>query len=165
MSKVIVEAILRTWDRQRDYAMRLVADLSQDDMISQPVPGVIMNHPAWVFSHIGLYPPVLSAILRGEPFEDPINSPYGKDSRPLSEAAAYAEKSTLMDGYFRGHDDLAATLARADLGVLALPIPLARWKQRFPFVADAIIHLMIDHEMGHLGQISAWRRAGKRASV
>jgi hypothetical protein len=165
MNKPIVDAILRTWDRQRDYAVRLVADLSQSDMVSQPVPGVVMNHPAWIFSHIGLYPPVLAAILREESFVDPINSPFGKDSKPLSDAGAYADKATLMDAYFRGHDELAETLMRADLNVLAKPIPLARWKERFPFIADVIVHLMVNHEAGHLGQVSAWRRAGKRPSV
>jgi len=165
MSNVIVDAILRTWERQRDYAARLVADLTDADMLSQPVPGVVMNHPAWVFSHIGLYPPVLSAILRGTPFTDPITTPYGKDSKPLADPRAYAPKAQLMEQYFRGHDELAEALAEADPAVLAKPIPLARWQQRFPFIADAIVHLMIDHEMGHLGQVSAWRRAGKRPSV
>ena len=74
MSRVLIDAILRTWERQRDYAERLVADLSDADMVSQPVPGVIMNHPAWVYSHVGLYPPVLAAILREESFEDPAKS-------------------------------------------------------------------------------------------
>lgn len=165
MSRVLIDAILRTWARQRDYAQRLVADLSSADMTSQPIPGITLNHPAWIFSHIGLYPSVLSAILRGAPFQDPITSPYGKDSRPVADPAAYAEKDALMAHYFRDHDELAQTLAATDESVLARPIPLPRWEQRFPFIADAIVHLMIDHEMGHLGQLSAWRRAGGRSSV
>jgi len=165
MSKVLIDAILRTWERQRDYAERLVADLSDEDMVSQPVPGVVMNHPAWVYSHIGLYPPVLAAILREQPFDDPAKSPYGKESKPLADIHAYARKPMLIAEYLRDHDDLAEALSNADEKILAKPIPLERWKPRFPFVADAVVHLMIDHEMGHLGQVSAWRRAGKRAAV
>lgn len=165
MERVLIDAILRTWARQRDYAQRLVADLSDADMVSQPVPGVVMNHPAWTFGHIGIYPPVLAAILEGRPFEDPIHHRYGRDSRPLPDPAAYPPKAELMAAYLEGHDRLAAVLERTDPAVLAQPIPLERWKSRFPLIADAVVHLMIDHESTHLGQVSAWRRAGGRPSV
>jgi uncharacterized damage-inducible protein DinB len=56
-------------------------------------------------------------------------------------------------------------LERIDPSRLAGAIPLERWKQRFPLIADAVVHLMIDHESTHLGQVSAWRRAGGRPSV
>jgi hypothetical protein len=165
MGDVVIGAILRTWARQRDYAVRLVADLSDADMVSQPVPGVVMNHPAWVYSHIGIYPPVLAAILQGRPFEDPIRHRYGRESRPESDVNAYPRKAQLMAEYLRGHDELADVLERTDPAVLARPIPLERWKERFPVIADAVVHLMIDHEAGHLGQVSAWRRAGGRRAV
>src|SRR5690606_7300972 len=79
---ILIDAVARTWDKQEDYARRLLADLSDEDMVSQPVPGVTLNHPAWTLSHLTVYSPVLSAILRAEPFEDPINSPFGRDSSP-----------------------------------------------------------------------------------
>ncbi len=166
--RVLIDAILASWAKQRDYAARLTADLSDADMTHQPVPGVVMNHPAWVFSHLSLYPPTLCAILRGGregEFPDPIRSPYGKDSRPVADAAAYKPKRELLAAYFDGHDELARVLGQTDPAVLARPIPLARWTQRFPLVADALVHLMLDHEAGHLGQVSAWRRAGGRAAV
>ncbi|MBX3407047.1 MAG: DinB family protein [Phycisphaeraceae bacterium] len=167
-TRVLVGAILNSWAAQRDYAARLTADLSDADMRSQPVPGVVMNHPAWVFSHLSLYPPVLTAILRGAnegEFADPIKSPFGKDSRPVSDRAAYLPKQELLAAYFAGHDGLAQALEGADASALARPIPLKRWEKRFPLVADALVHLMLDHEAGHLGQVSAWRRAGGRAAV
>lgn len=165
MSRVLIDAVVRTWAKQRDYAQRLVADLSAEDMVLQPVAGVVMNHPAWVYSHIGLYPPVLTAILRGEPFEDPAKSPYGKESKPSNDLKAYQPKVRLLEKFFKDHDELGDTLARVDERVLAQVVPLERWTTRFPYIADVVVHLMIDHEMGHLGQVSAWRRAGKRPSV
>lgn len=161
----IIDAIVRTWERQKDYAQRLLADLSDADMVSQPVPGVVLNHPAWTFSHLAVYPPVLTAILRGEAFEDPMKSPYGRDSKPVGELSAYASKAALVREYLRGHDELRDTLRGVDPAVLDRPIPLERWKERFPLVSDAIVHLMIDHESGHLGQVSVWRRAGGRGRV
>jgi hypothetical protein len=167
-ANVLVSAMLRSWAMQREYAGRLVADLREEEMVSQPVAGVVMNHPAWVFSHLSLYPPTLSAILRGAregEFADPIKSPFGKDSRPLADAGAYASKDALMAQFFDGHDELAAVLGAVKPDALVQPIPLKRWEQRFPRVGDALVHLMLDHEAGHLGQVSAWRRAGGRAAV
>lgn len=162
---ILVDAILRTWERQKDYAQRLLADLSDADMVSQPVPGVTLNHPAWTISHLTVYSPVLAAILRGESFQDPIQSKYGRDSKPESDISAYPRKAALVAEYLRTHDELAATLRGVNPAVLDKPIPLERWRERFPFVADAIVHLMIDHESAHLGQISVWRRAGGRGRV
>ncbi len=167
-TSILVGAILGSWAKQRDYAARLVEDLSDEDMVSQPVADVVMNHPAWVFSHLSLYPPTLSAILRGAregEFADPIRSPFGKDSRPVGERSAYLPKGALMASFFDGHDELAAVLNAVHGEALAQPIPLKRWEQRFPRVADALVHLMLDHEAGHLGQVSAWRRAGGRSAV
>jgi hypothetical protein len=165
MTDAATAAIVRTWQRQREYAQRLVADLNDRDMLSQPVPGVVMNHPAWTFAHIALYPPVLAAILRSQSFRDPLDSPYGRGSRPSSDPGAYPPKGKLMADYFSAHDDLESALRDADPALLARPIPLARWEQRFPLIGDAVVHLMLHHESAHLGQISAWRRAGGRPPV
>lgn len=165
MPDPLIAGILRSWSYQRDYAVKLVADLSEADMVSQPVPGVVMNHPAWVYGHCGVYPPVLAAMLEGKAFEDPIKHRYGRDSRPTPNRADYPSKTEILGGFLAGHDRLAEVLGRVDPGVLARPIPLERWKQRFPTIADAVAHLMLEHEAGHLGQVSAWRRAGGRPAV
>jgi hypothetical protein len=161
----MIVGILRSWQYQRDYAVKLVADLADADMTSQPVPGVVMNHPAWVYGHCGIYPPVLAAMLEGKAFEDPIKHRYGRDSKPTSNRGDYPAKAEIVGSFLAGHDQLAAVLERVDLAVLARPIPLERWKQRFPTIADAVAHLMLEHEAGHLGQVSAWRRAGGRPAV
>src|ERR1051325_5580591 len=165
MADALIAGILRSWQYQRDYAIKLVADLSDEEMVSQPVPGVVMNHPAWVYGHCGIYPPVLAAMLEGKSFEDPIKHKYGRDSRPTSDRADYPQKAEIVGSFLDAHDRRAEVLGKADAEVLARPIPLERWKQRFPTIADAVAHLMLEHEAGHLGQVSAWRRAGKRPPV
>ena len=161
----LLTAILRSWASQRDYAARLVADLSDADMVTQPVRGITMNHPAWTFGHLGAYTPVLIKVLREEPFEDPIKHPFGRDSKPQADPGVYPTKGTLMGAYFADHDTLDKTIRAIDPAVFAKPTPLARWVPRWPLIADAVVHLMIDHESTHLGQVSAWRRAGGRPPV
>ena len=165
MSGALIGALLRAWAHQRDYAQRLVADLSDEDMGSQPLRGVAMNHPAWVLGHLSAYPPALRAMLLGEPFEDPKGHRYGRDSRPSDRIDDYPRKEALLRDFFAAHDALAATLESVDPAVLDRPTPLERWVPRWPRIADATVHLMIHHESAHLGQISAWRRAGGRPSV
>jgi hypothetical protein len=165
MADALIAGILRSWQHQRDYAQRLLADLSDQDMVSQPVPGITLNHPAWTLGHLSPYPPVLAAILKGEAFVDPLNSKYGRGTKPTSDPSAYPPKAELLAGFLSGHDLLARTLESTDPSVMANPIPLARWKDRFPRIGDAVLYLMLSHEGAHLGQISAWRRAGNRPAV
>jgi hypothetical protein len=161
----MMKAIVRTWAAQREYAAKLVADVPEAAMVSQPVAGVLMNHPAWTLGHLLPYCSTVAAMLRGEAFPDPMHSPFAKGSSPSADLGVYPEKAVLVADYLRAHDDAAAALEAADASVMGLKIPLARWEQRFPLVGDAVVYLMVSHEATHLGQLSAWRRAGGRAAV
>lgn len=165
MDKTLIKSILRSWEHQRDYAERLVADLPDDQLVAQPVPGQTMNHAAWILGHLSAYPPVLTAMLQNAPFEDPANHPCGRDSHPLSDRAAYPPKAQIVAHYLTVHDGLSETLADIDPSILQHSTPLARWQERFPHLSDACIHLMLHHEGVHLGQLSAWRRAMGLPSV
>ena len=49
----------------------------------------------------------------------------------------------------------AATLA----ATLATPHPHEGARKYFPTIGDHVVFLMTSHEMDHLGQLAAWRRA------
>src|ERR1051325_4713444 len=104
MADALIFGILRSWQYQRDYAVKLVADLSDADMVSQPVAGVVMNHPAWVYGHCGIYPPVLAAMLEGRSFEDPIKHRYGRDSKPTANRGDYPAKDVIVSVFLWGDD-------------------------------------------------------------
>lgn len=161
----LVTLLLRSWSQQRDYAERLIRDLSDADMTAQPVAGVTMNHPAWALGHLSAYPPVLAAMARRETPVDPISHPFGRDSKPVNDPTVYGSKEKIVSAYFGAHDELADTLASVDPSVMNDPIRVERWRERFPTLAHACFYLMTTHEATHLGQISAWRRAGGRPAV
>ena len=50
-------------------------------------------------------------------------------------------------------------MTAADPAALAAPHPNEKSRAHFPTVGDYAIFLMTGHEMDHLGQIAAWRRA------
>lgn len=152
----IIDALLYGWDKNLDYARKLVADLPDDKLAFQPAPR--MNHPAWIFSHLNLYHPVMVAILRSQPFEDPKTHPFGMQSKPTASRADYPSKQALIDTYAKGHDEVAAAIKVSGEAKLLEPPPLERWRNLMPVNATLFAYLMLVHESTHLGQLSAWRR-------
>jgi hypothetical protein len=159
---LFIDSLLIGWERNTDYAKRLVADLSDAQMIVQPHGA---NHPAWIFSHLNLYHPVLVALVRGQPFEDPKNHKFGMQSKPQQDATLYGTKQQLIDAFVKGHTDLAAALREVGDAAIDKPMPLERWKAPFPKIGSILGYIMLVHESTHLGQISAWRRVQGLPSV
>jgi uncharacterized damage-inducible protein DinB len=159
----LASAILITWRRNGAYALRLVGDLAPEQFAAQPVPGRVMNHPAWILSHLNVYAPICSALIRAEPFADPIDHPHG----PKSEVAptGYPPPDRLLRAYEASHAEAEQALTRASPEALAAATPLARWHTLHPTVGDMLVTLMVKHESHHLGQLSAWRRAMGLARV
>lgn len=150
---------------QREYALALVDDLDETDMLLQPVEGVIMNHPAWILSHLLAYLPVMTTMLDGGVPDDPIDHQHGRKSMPLADVSAYLPKQRLIENYVFEHERAEEAFRFAKLEVLQSETPIPRFVERFPTVSHVVIHLMIKHEAVHLGQLSAWRRAGGRPAV
>ena len=160
---IMIETLLTSWDKNLDYARRLVDDIPDDRMTYQPAAD--MNHPAWVFSHLNAYHPVIAAMVRGQSFDDPKDHPFGMKSKPVADASVYPSKSELVETFGRGHDEVTAALRAATPESLAAPIPLERWVKYFANVGVALGYLMLLHESTHFGQLSAWRRVQGMPSV
>lgn len=155
----IASAVLITFKRNGPYALRLVGDLSPDQFVAQPVPGRLLNHPAWILSHLNVYAPICAAMLRGERFEDPLEARYGQKSEVSPDPREYDNPTRLSAEYRRLHDDAERALIDADADIFAAPNPLERWRTMHPTTGDMLVTLMVKHEAAHLGQLSAWRRA------
>ncbi|MCE2790824.1 MAG: DinB family protein [Planctomycetota bacterium] len=143
-----------------DWAQRLTADLSPEQMTLQP-PGdrpAPVNHPAWIFSHLNVYLPVMAGLLRGETFEDPKFHPFGMQSKPEADASVYASKEDLLKAWNAGHEELARLLSTATDATLLQPVTLPRWREIMPTAGIVVPYLLLVHENQHLGQLSAWRR-------
>ncbi|MCC6679234.1 MAG: DinB family protein [Phycisphaerales bacterium] len=159
MMNPLLSAISTVWARNGAYAARLVGDLTPGQFLDQPVPGVVMNHPAWILSHLLIYKTIAARLLRGEPFEDPLAHPYGPKSRPGPDASAYLPPSDLLRSFQLAHADVGQALNAAPPDLTSRPVPLERWRAMAPTIGDLLLTLMVKHESHHLGQLSAWRRA------
>ncbi len=154
----IASAILITWKRNGAYGLRLVGDLTDARMTAQPVPGRTMNHPAWILSHLNVYAPICTTMLRGSTFEDPLEVRYGQKSEVSEDPSEYAARIPLIAEYSHLHDEAEHALTAASPEIFAAPNPLERWRTMHPTIGDMLVTLMVKHESTHLGQLSAWRR-------
>jgi len=153
------DAIVRQCRELCDYARRMVEPLDDAQMVAQPIPGVTLNHPAWILSHLRVYAELLAAILRAQQVEDPIDHPFGRNSTPMRDPGVYLPRPDLLSAYERAHTDACDALLAVPAGVLDAPCPVERWRPRFPTVAHLPTQFLLKHHATHLGQLSAWRRA------
>lgn len=166
MAKMI-EGLCYAFQKNLDYGPRLVADLSDSQMVAQPQlsEGLPVNHPAWIFSHLNIYLPVMEAIIKNESFDDPRDHEFGMLSTPVADASIYPSRDQLLDQFVSGHQSVLQLLHGGDDALLENPVQLPRWKELMPTAAIALPYLMLNHENLHLGQISAWRRVQGMPSV
>jgi len=163
----LIDGLLLAWQKNSEYAVKLVSDLSQDQMTLQPAPTdkAPANHPAWILSHLNVYIPVICNIIDGKTFDDPKAHQFGMDSKPEADASIYASKEDLIQEFVAGHEKVTNVLKSADPACMDQDIVLERWKSIFPKSGIALPYLMLLHENCHLGQLSAWRRIQGMPSV
>ena len=112
-----------------------------------------------------MYLPIMVSVIKGEVFEDPKEHKFGMQSKPESSRDAYASTEELLETFVAGHEQVAELLGNADDSVFANPIKLPRWAKGMPTAGFVLPYLMFNHENGHLGQVSAWRRIQGLPSV
>ena len=140
------------------YAETLVKDLSAEQMVQQP--NGVINHPAWSLGHL-----VVSANSLGNVLGLESNLPEGWDKtfatggEPSSDISAYPSKDEILSALKDQHTRNTEAIKSADAESMATPHPNENTRKYFPTIGDMVTFLMTAHEMDHLGQIAAWRRA------
>jgi DinB family protein len=154
-----VESFVYACDNQCRYALALVEDLTDAQMVLRP--GGNMNHPAWILGHVSLYHPATVAMLAGKPFDDPKNDVlFGFAGKgPQDDVAAYGGKEKIVSRFRDGHEQVVQALLSAKPSDFERKPSLERWAASYPTVEFMLPDLLVFHESIHIGQISIWRRA------
>lgn len=155
------DLLLQNWKGNLDYALRLVHDLGDSQIVLQPA--LHMNHPAWVLCHLCHYHPAILALIVGESCPDPAQHPdaprFDEGSTPVPDTAQYPNRRELLERFRLGHEEISEALADVTIERLNEPVALVRWQSLWGATGVALAYLMLMHESVHLGQVSAWRRA------
>jgi hypothetical protein len=154
---MIVE-VLNSYDLHFEFLRTLVSDLSAEQMVSQPEG--VPNHPAWTVGHLAFSCQAiggefgLKAWLPADWEEK-----FGTGSTPVADESAYPDKEALLEALADGKSRLSAALQEmGDVG-LAEPLPDVRYRDKFPTIGHAVIHILSGHTALHLGQLTVWRHA------
>jgi hypothetical protein len=142
------------------YTHKLVDDIPDERLCEQPVPGVSMNHAAFLIGHLAWSKDRLAEMLGGGPsqFPDAWKPLFAMGSKPLPDRAAYPSKAELLAAFDAAHARLPEAVNNASPELLASPAP-ERMRSRFPTMQNVVVGMMVGHFAMHLGQLSAWRRA------
>lgn len=161
---IFIDSLLVAFERNSDYANKLVADLSDEQMIFQPAPKT--NHPAWVLRHLHAYREVLAKMVAGQAVEDPKDHPFGMLSYPEADASLYGSKEAILKDFNDAGEQLIEELKAGGDVAMESPMPIQRWAEGpFPRVGDCMGYVLCSHEGTHLGQLSTWRRVQGLPSV
>lgn len=139
------------------YCHLLTADLSDEQMTLQPMPGT--NHAAWILGHLAIATDSAARLL-GERPACPAEwrTLFGPGSVVVADRHAYPTKAELLAAIEAGQARVAAAAATVGEDRLSRPHGLPILKEELPTVGDLLAHLMTTHPATHLGQLSAWRR-------
>jgi len=154
----MLQHVLHTYTMNLAYATRLVGDLSEDQMCTQP--HRVVNHPAWSLGHLAVAADHLGKLL-GLSSDLPAGweDTFKTGGTPSPDKSLFPDRDEILRVLSQQHARIARGLSDVDPATLARPHPNEKSRAHFPTVGDFAIFLMTAHEMDHLGQIAAWRRA------
>lgn len=155
-ASLLIDGITFAWHYNGEYALRLIGDLTSEQMTRQP--GGQANHPAWLLSHLVAYHTPILDMLEGKDAVYPGDHKFGKKSKPVDDPSVYPDKTQLTAEFRDGHARIEQALQNVDDTTLQRAMPMEGLKDRFPTVGSSLGYLMLYHESMHLGQLSAWRR-------
>ena len=150
--------MLHAYDLQLKTAKRLVGDIPDDQMCAQP--HGLVNHPTWSLGHLILSANGVGQMIGIEPaVPEGWDELFKSGGTPSGDSAAQPSKSELLAELEKVHERWKAALPGVDAAVLDAEHPNKDYRAYFPTVGSMVAFIMTSHEMDHLGQIAAWRRA------
>lgn len=154
----MLEAFIATITHTRNATLKLVADLTDDQITLQPAPKT--NHPAWVLGHLLMVEANFLALLGGTAptLDTNWKEIYGRGSTPAADKSRYKPKQFYLDHLAAAREQIIARLKTIRPEDLARPHPDPTRRERFPTIGHTIFMYGTWHEGYHAGQLSAWRR-------
>ena len=156
----MLESYLATIGHTRAMTLKLVGDLTDEQMVVQPAPKV--NHPAWVLGHLLQVDYAFLQLISGEPapafIDDAWRATYGAKSEPSPDKSKYKPKAFYVEKLVEVREKIEAKLKGMTPEDFHQPHPDPARRERFPTVGHAVMLYGTWHEAYHSGQLSTWRR-------
>lgn len=159
-----LSSALRLFHRSQDYLQKLVADLSDEQMLFQPEGK--LNPPSWILGHLAIVNDyTLSTIGQPTVCDKRWHVIYGPNTEAISDAMRSITKEQLLERFQAGHDAITKTILDTPASILEAPHTIDFLRPWLVSNEDLLTHLLTTHVCVHLGQLSAWRRVQSLPSV
>ena len=151
----------------RGNAERLLKDVTPQMFARTPVVAgmtITINHPAFVFGHLSLYPAQLAEMTGISSKGMEIPSSYvdlfkmGAPCLDDPSNATYPSMDELTRAFFSGTDALISSLDLISQDALEQPLENPARREKFGTVGSFLTYILLAHPQSHLGQVSGWRR-------
>lgn len=160
----MLEAALKTFALNLDFARRLVEDLDGAELCAQPAGHP--THGAWTLGHLAY-----SCQAVGEEiglthwFDEPTAALFRPGSKPTADASRYPAKADLLKLLADGAARVEAAITALGPAGMAKPLPDVRFRKTLPTVGHAVVYSCCGHAALHAGLLVAWRRAAGHRAV
>jgi hypothetical protein len=132
-----------------------VADVPEE-MISQAAVGAV-NHPKWTIGHLIYSAQALGGELGIQPWlTADWQRKYGTGSTPQHDGPSKVELLALLND---AQQRVVASFTAIGEAGMSQPLPDARYRDTFPSLGHAVLHVLSAHTASHVGQLIVWRRA------
>ena len=153
----MIAEILNSYSLSLNFLRRLVADVPDGSFAAQREGAV--NHPAWVIGHlIHSADAIGGEIGLSSWLPTDWGQQFGTGSTPLPEREAYPSRESLLNMITDAEMRLTERLTEIGERGLAQPLPDIRYREIFPTIGHAVLHILTAHAAVHIGQLTVWRR-------
>lgn len=150
--------LLHTFNLNSMVAELLVKDLTAEQMTTQP--HGLINHPAWNLGHLVSSAHEACKLVGIESsLPDGWSKKFLAGAPPDPDPASNPSRDELLTEFRACHERVSQALPTLDPETLAKQHPDEGARKYFPTLGDHLVYMMTAHEMDHLGQVAAWRRA------
>jgi uncharacterized damage-inducible protein DinB len=150
--------VLHTFGLNLMVAELLYKDLSAEQMTQQP--HGLINHPAWNLGHLASATHEVCKLVGIESsLPDGWTESFGAGKPPDPDASKNPSKEELLTEFRACHERVSQAFPKIDPDTMVETHPDEGTRKYFPTIGDHLIYMMTAHEMDHLGQVAAWRRA------
>jgi hypothetical protein len=161
-------SLLRSYSFNLAYAKELVHDVDEPLMTQSAGPG-LENHPAWTLGHLCSGAQLTVVNLGGEHqlpegWDEIFKRKGPGDPRFPEKSANYPSKQRLLEELDVLHEKVETLIQDLDENRWAAE-QTWRFSKYMPTLFDLTHFMCVTHEMMHLNQLAAWRRAMKLPSA
>src|SRR5258708_25087894 len=108
----MLESYLATIGHTRTMTLKLVGDLTDDQLVAQQAPK--MNHAAWVLGHLLQVDHAFLSLITGQPLpawiDDAYKATYGMKSEPVADKSKYQPKQFYVERLATVREQIIARL-------------------------------------------------------